>query len=90
MPITNKNNQENMFFKGIDSDTSFTEKDPATMLDAQNIRIIRNENNNLWVQSPKGMVKTFSLTEGFIPLGSESFQGILFIFSVSGQCVFLV
>lgn len=73
----------NMFYGGIDSDTSLTERKQDVYLDGHNIRLVRREGGTLWAANIKGTEEVFSLREEHIPLGSVEFDGFLFIASVN-------
>ncbi len=72
-PITHR------FYRGIDSDTSYTERDGTAYLDAQNIRITRRDGSTLWLCSMGGHEEAFSLPDGFVPVGRVYHRGVLFL-----------
>jgi hypothetical protein len=73
----------NRFYRGLDSDTSLTERGQDVYLNGHNIRLVRREAGSLWAANIKGTEETFQLREGHIPLGSVEFDGFLFIASVN-------
>jgi len=74
----------NRFFKGLNSDMSLTDRSQDMFLDGHNIRLARREEGTLWATNIRGNEETFSLSDGFIPIGSKEFDGYLFILSVNG------
>ena len=73
----------NKFYKGINTDTSWLERQGDMLLDALNIRITSKEVDGLFAANIKGNVEEFSLSSGFVPIGSTEYNGILFILSVN-------
>jgi len=73
----------NKFYKGINTDTSWLERQGDMLLDALNIRITSKEVDGLFAANIKGNVEEFSLSPGFVPIGSTEYNGILFILSVN-------
>lgn len=75
----------NRFFKGIDTDTSLLDRQGDVMLDALNIRITNAEEDNLFAVNLAGNKEEFSLADGFLPIGSVEFNGVLFILSADSN-----
>jgi len=73
IPISNR------FYKGIDSDTSYTERDGQTYLDAQNFRIVRREGNTLFAATLGGTEERITLPPTYVPMGSVYHRGVLFL-----------
>jgi hypothetical protein len=73
----------NRFVKGLNSDLSLTDRPQDVFLDGHNIRLARRDEGSLWAANIKGNEETFSLSDGFIPIGSKEFDGFLFIISVN-------
>jgi hypothetical protein len=73
----------NRFYKGINTDTSFLERQGDVLLDALNVRITNKNTNGLFAANIKGNVEEFELSPGFVPIGSVEYNGILFILSVN-------
>ncbi len=73
----------NKFYKGINTDMSWLERKGDMLLDALNVRITSKNNDGLFAANIKGNIEEFSLTAGFLPIGSAEYNGILFILSVN-------
>lgn len=69
----------NRFYKGIDSDTSYTERDGQTYLDAQNFRIVRREGNTLYACTLGSTEERIVLPPTYVPVGSVYHRGVLFL-----------
>lgn len=67
------------FFRGIDSDTSYTERDGNSYLDAQNIRITRRDGSTLWLCTMGSTEEAFALPIGYVPVGKVYHRGVLFL-----------
>jgi len=76
-------NQVNEFYKGIDADTDPMKTAPDSLRDAHNIRIINNKGQGFVITNIGGNEYEYSLSLGFIPLGSCQFNGIEYIFSIN-------
>jgi hypothetical protein len=79
-----KTAKANRFLKGIVTDIANSDKPQDTWVDALNVRLTESEQgyhaSNIGGNSP-----AFSLTPGYTPIGSDSYGGVLFIFSVNGN-----
>jgi hypothetical protein len=73
----------NRFYKGINTDLSYLERQGDVYLDALNVRITSKDTDGLFAANIKGNIEEFSLSPGFVPIGSTEYNGILFILSVN-------
>lgn len=73
--------QVNEFYKGVDKDTDPGKLEPSRMRDARNIRLVNIEGQGFVITNIGGNEKAFSLTPGFIPMGSCEYNGVSYIFS---------
>jgi hypothetical protein len=73
--------QVNEFYKGVDKDTDPTKIDTSRLRDARNIRLVNIEGQGFVLTSIGGNEKSFSLSPGFIPLGSYDYNGVSYIIS---------
>jgi len=73
----------NKFNKGVNTDMSWLERQGDMLLDALNVRITSKNNDGLFAANIKGNIEEFSLSPGFVPIGSTEYNGILFILSVN-------
>lgn len=71
----------NRFVKGLNSDLSLNDRPQEVFLDGHNIRLARREGGTFYAANLRGQEQVFELTDGFIPIGSEEFDGYLFILS---------
>ncbi len=70
----------NRFIKGINSDTANSDKPQDSWTDAMNIRLTETE-QGYHASTINGNSPAFALSQDYIPIGSGSYGGILFIFS---------
>jgi len=78
----------NKFYKGINTDMSWLERKGDMLLDALNVRMTSKNNDGLFAANIKGNIEEFSLSPGFVPIGSTEYNGILFILSVNKSTKF--
>ncbi|MHA2343781.1 MAG: hypothetical protein ACXADW_18095, partial [Candidatus Hodarchaeales archaeon] len=73
----------NRFYKGINTDLSFLERQGDVLLDALNVRLTSINTDGLFAANIKGNIEEFSLKPNFVPIGSVEYNGVLYILSVN-------
>lgn len=69
----------NRFYRGIDSDSGYFERDGQTYLDAQNVRLLRREGQSSWMASLGGTEIHIELPPTYTPVATYYYQGLLFM-----------
>lgn len=73
----------NQFFRGVDRDTAPEGVAADRARDARNLRLTTIGGKGMIMTSIKGNEEVFALSDGFLPLGHATFQGISIVFSVN-------
>lgn len=68
----------NRFYRGIDSDTGYFERDGQTYLDAQNVRLLRREGQSGWVATLGGTEIHIEFPPTYVPVATYYYRGLLF------------
>jgi len=71
----------NEFLKGVNSDIDVLRIDNQTPRDMQNMRVIDVDGKGLVLTNIAGNEEKFDLNNGFIPIGSVEYNGIIYIAS---------
>jgi len=77
------NTNINEFTKGVNSDFDVLRLDNQTSRDIQNMRMLDVNGKGLVLTNIGGNEERFSLTDGFIPIGSVEYNGVIYIASFS-------
>ena len=73
--------QVNKFHGGENLDTDFSEVGNSFTVGNENIRLMTKDGQGFIVTVMNGNVNSFSLTAGFVPIGAEEYNGVLYILS---------
>jgi len=71
----------NEFLKGVNSDVDVLRIDNQTPRDMQNMRVVDVDGKGLVLTNIAGNEEKFDLNNGFIPIGSVEYNGIIYIAS---------
>jgi len=71
----------NQFIKGVNSDVDVLVLDKQTPRDIQNMRILDADGKGLVLTNIAGNEERFSLSTGYVPIGSVEYNGIIYIAS---------
>ena len=73
----------NRFYKGVNTDLSYLERQADVLLDALNVRLTSTDTDGFFAVNIKGNVEEFDLGINNVPIGTVEYNGVLYILSVN-------